>query len=440
MLRRAASLLLLVLFAAFAAGCATPMVQSTGAAAGTGEGCKSNAGAYRLPKRLMSVKVTSASDNKSFALTVNDEDVLVSDSSESFCLDFLFSVLANDRIGLQRSPNQLLQRIFTRAEDKSKPLAEAMIRAAGDLVAAQKAGGLLEFNRARSVNQQQQDGTANTVVSLQFDPFDADEMRAANAALRPVGYCLYLDGGDDSFVPGWHGRQLCGGKERHGGGSSESSLFGLAAGHKLMHKGILYRPEISHRLMVLRKLDPENPREAWHLAATEYVTMPNGAPVFALGINRTMFVTMTTNIEFESGLLKNVTIHRPSELNAAVDLPLYAAQVALSVPAAVLAIFENQSRNRQQLMKTNADLIDTLRSMKRDVEADQVRLQGLQQLGISPDAGALPDNAPAAGSGAGAEASRARLAKLSLDSCLANAVLTDGRDPNEACRDEAAQQ
>jgi hypothetical protein len=436
MVDRLASWLLFASLALIAAGCATPMVQTTGATVETGEGCKSNAGAYRLPKRLMRVKVTNVSDGKSFALEVDDTGGLVSDASETFCLDFLFSVLANDRIGLARSQNQLLQRIFTKAEDKSKPLAEAMIRAAGDLVAAQKAGGLLELRRSRVAAQQE--GVAD-VVSLDFDPFDVDEMRAANAALRPVGYCLYFDGGDDSFVPLWHGKELCGGKTRHAGTSTAKSVTGLADGRKLMHKGILYRPEISHRMVVLRKLDPENPREAWHLAATEYVTMPNGAPVFALGINRTMFVTMTTNIEFEDGLLKNVTINRPSELNAAVDLPLYAAQVALSVPAATLAIFDNESKNRQQLMETNVQLIGTLERMKRQAEADQVRLQGLQQIGISPDGAAQPDNAQAASS-AQNSASRAGLAKLSLDSCLANAVLVDGSDPNVVCRNEAAQQ
>ena len=373
--------LLMLCLVALASACSRPMLSTGSIPATTGSvstadvGCRSNAGAYRLPKRLVTVTITdgkAGGTRTRYDLTLNAKNTMVSEKGEPFCLDFLLSALSSDRVGIKRHSNGLLDRIYTRAEDQSKPIADALIRAAGDMVAASKAGGLDRLAQKQVLNAS---GDA-VFASLDYDPFEEGEAREINRGLRPFGYCVYLDPRDDPYVPAWSSAQLCNRQSaRRNPGPDGYGLEKMAA-RKLMQRGVLYRPELSHRLVILRKDDPDNPREAWHLAATEYVQMPNRAPIFALGVNRAMFVTAETDVQFDYGLLKNVTVIKPSELNAAVDIPLYAAQVALSIPAATLSIFRNEAANRRQLWQTNAQLIDTLRKMKQDTTADQAVAQG----------------------------------------------------------------
>lgn len=360
----------LLLFGALAAGC-SQSIMMTGTMAyapedGSKAGCKVNAGTYHLPKRLVSVRVGGTSSSYSIAV---DGDKLVSDADETFCLDFVYSFVSEDRIGIQRTPDQLLQRIYTYANDRTKPIAEAMIRATGELVAASIAGGLA--NR----NAEQQIADAANYATLSYDPFDRREAEEVNRALRPFGYCLYLDNRDDPYVPDWS-PGLCGRGSAVKDPDPGYYQTEYRKARQLMQRGVLYRQELSHRLVVMRKNDPGNPREPWHLAATEYLQMPNRAPIFALGINRAFLVTAETDVVFENGLLKNITVLRPSELNAFVDLPLYAARVALSVPAMTLRIFENEKENREALWQTNAELIQTLRKMRHDMLADEAVRQG----------------------------------------------------------------
>jgi hypothetical protein len=166
------------------------------------------------------------------------------------------------------------------------------------------------------------------------------------------------------------------------------------------------------------------------MAATEYVTMPNKAPLFALGVNRALFVNAKTDVTFDRGLITNISVVRPSELNALVDIPVYAAQVALSIPATTLAIFENQANNREKLWQTHAELIKTLRSMKNERLRDQVIADGgiprspvdLVGLGRSADVGGLANR------------------QLAREACLQNADLIGSDSPEQLCAEYAIPQ
>ncbi|MDN2580149.1 hypothetical protein [Aquibium sp. ELW1220] len=367
----------LLLALSMASGCTQSMLATVSADDVAHGVCTVNAGAYHLPKRVVEVTVTAAPATvapKRFDLTVTEPKRIVADSSETFCLDFLFSHFAEDRIAVERTPTGLLQQVYTRADDKSRPIAEAVIRATGDLVAASAANELA--NLRRDAAAQVKEAQTLIFLKIEVDPFVESEMKALNAALREFGYCVYVDNRDDPFVPDW-APSVCNAPtwvKDPIPADAYATEFGNA--RQLMQRGVLYRPEISHRLKVMRKRDPGNPREAWHLAGTEYITMPNRAPIFALGVNRALFVKAETRVKFQAGIIDSVAVDKPSELNAAVEIPLYAARVALSIPAATLSIFQNEAANRRALWQTNAELIRTLEQMRRTTTLDQAVAAG----------------------------------------------------------------
>ena len=371
------------------AGC-QPVLKSTSSIQTSGYGCHSNTGAYQLPKRLVKVSIIEeakasqgASPKKEYYIQLDTEDELVAEKETVYCLDFLFSPFVESQIGISRNKELLLQEIGSVESDKSKQITKSLIRAAGNLVAANRAQQrIAELENAgpggRSATVINGDGQP-VKASFHFDPFDKREAKLVNMALKRFGYCLHLDDRRDSRVPPWAPQVCHRSSTRRSGNSLTDKAYAmeLAAAKKVMHKGVLYRPEISHRMKIYRKLDPDDNLEAWHLAGSVYLNMPNRAPIFALSVNRALFVDSKTTVEFENGLMKNVALDKKSELNAIVDIPLYAINVVLDIPAATLRIFNNEADNRRKLMAVNVQMINLLKQQGDQILLDEAIEQGL---------------------------------------------------------------
>jgi len=82
-------------------------------------------------------------------------------------------------------------------------------------------------------------------------------------------------------------------------------------------KGLLYRPMLPYLLEVYNSLGELGTNSIQYL-----VRSPNAAPVFSLPVNRGTFVTMTTSITFNNGFLQGVNYSNPSQVAAALGLPL----------------------------------------------------------------------------------------------------------------------
>ncbi len=373
-----------VLAAALAGGCQmldSRWLDTDPTAAGTT--CHSNAGTYHLPRRLITITVMGT-DKDGFALNVDANGdttaPYVADRSETYCLDFLLSYLSADRVGIQRTEDGLLQRVYTQADDKTKDIAQQLIQGAADLVASNQAGipGRSFATRPRFA------GDGNTVVAtFQFDPFVEREAREVNTALIEYGYCVYLDSQRDAFAPPWS-QNIC--RDAVLGRKKTPRNPAVYAGPSVVYKadpayprsglvildprpvppevqqtGILYRPELTHTLVVLRKPDPGSRFSEWRSVASDKIVMPNAAPAFILEVKRAIFVKAETDVQFASGLIKNVTVNKPSELLAASNLVVAAVQIVTNIPKRALTIFNNRADNTIALINTNAQLIALLR-------------------------------------------------------------------------------
>ena len=359
-----------------------------------GTTCQSNAGTYHLPRRLITVKITPGVPAASFAITVDNTPegaTYVADRNETYCLDFLLSYLSEDRVGIQRNSDGLLQRVYTQADDKTAKIALDLIQAGADL-AASDAGSL-----GRSAARPRfADNVAPVLASFQFDPFVEREAREVNYALSEFGYCLFLDSRNDPFVPHWS-EELCqeiaapraktqAGHEYRGPSMVYKAdpafpRSGLPVFDprpvppEVQTRGILYRPELTHSLVVIRKPDPGSRFSEWRRVASDRIVMPNAAPAFILEVKRAIFVKAETDVRFNSGLIKNVSVNKPSELLAAANLAVAAAQIITNIPVQALKIFNNRAENKIALINTNAALIDLLRNQKGDVDISAAAAQ-----------------------------------------------------------------
>jgi hypothetical protein len=410
----------------------------------SGSTCHSNAGTYHLPRRLITVTITASGDPKvkGHGITVDKSSKTgapyVADRNETYCLDFLLSYLSADRVAIQRDPDGLLERIFTQADDKTRTIAQDSIQAAADLIASERAGSLARTSLIRVFNEKGDPITA--VAQFQFDPFVEREAREVNYALREFGYCVFIDPSNDPFVPPWS-QEIC--REITGGGPRKARperphhapptvykadpafpRSGLPifdprpVPQEIQAQGVLYRPELSHSLVVMRKPDPGSRFSEWRRAASDKIVMPNAAPAFVLKMERAIFVKAEADVYFTKGLIKSVSINKPSELLVAADLAVAATQIITGIPAQTLKIFSNRAQNSIALINTNAELIQTLRDYRGDVN--------LSGIDLVPAAAQAQANT---GLILGPNAAQARMA-----ACLADPALQQRTDAAEVCR------
>lgn len=434
-----------------------------------GTTCHTNAGTYHLPRRLIRVRVTNSTVAPAppvFGLNVDVTSApYVADRTETYCLDFLLSYLSADRVGIQRTADGLLQRVYTQADDKSKGIAQDVIQAAGDLVAANQAESLARSGARSAARSGARVSTVqittgdpakpfeDIVARFEFDPFVEREAREVNTALREFGYCVYLDPRNDPFVPPWSEelcRTLSVAKKPYAAtvypmvykADPAFPRSGLPifdprpVPAEVQARGILYRPELSHSLVVMRKPDPGARNEGWRMAASERIVVPNAAPAFVLQVERAIFVKAQTDVQFSNGLIKNISVDKPSELLAAADLAVAAAQVVTNIPAQALKILSNRKQNTIALINTNAALIQVLRDYKGDVNSEAFR-QAQAQAGIGTSLivtdPSLLSGARTLNTGANPDAAR-------YQECLDNPASQIFSNPSRTCLEIVRQQ
>lgn len=382
--RRALVSALVACAAFFTAGCSvldtSPLYQEPG------EACRVSTGAYYLPRGMLTVMVTTKNDGNPYEIELSNTKS-VADVRHLYCLDYLRSPFADDYVGIDRTPNGLLQRVYTKSVDKTDEIAIKLINAAG-LAAASSA--------ARSRAAHFRDGITRIVAEFTFDPFDYETTMAVNDSLEDLGFCVYMDTHDDPYAPSWSSER-CNVTSSLGSswtpavqpvsytGSEPVSLKDVTYRDRPVvaeaRQGILYRPNITHSVVILRREDPGS-GEPWEIYKKTRVELPNAAPIFSVQVERSAFVERITDLDFTDGVLVDVSIKKDSELAAFFDIPLVAAQVIVKIPTQILQIRLNTAQNEKAIMEANTKLLATIKTIEAENAANAGRVA---QGGVNKD-------------------------------------------------------
>jgi hypothetical protein len=319
--------------------------------------CASDLGSYALPKAFLHIVVTqTGADPPAIKLSNNlsVETLRHIDPSLVFCLDYLASPLAHDKITIKKWPTagtpvqttSFLGAVSVNAMDRSAYVLEALIRAA--FIAA---SGNPDFSFPRG-------GTSavQTLADLEFDPFDPDESAAVNARLATLGFCLVLEGytfqrrGPDVSA-------YCNSPRAYPWRHSlitKAYVKAEATPADTHAPGLLYRPRIPYRLEIYQRFDR---RDEWKLAQTLYVDLENLSPVLALDIRRAAFAGRTANFVFDAGTLKVACVSKSSEVEGFVDIPLQISKSILALPGSILTVQVDQVKNQASLINAERQLV-----------------------------------------------------------------------------------
>lgn len=313
-------------------------------------GCTSALGSYNLPKSMLRLTLDGAP--RGYQVTTIGT-VPVADR-RTFCLAYLGSITSEDQLIVKKTDNGLLERIATKADDKSAVIAQILINSVR-LGAVGGRGGTRGATAGR-----------NPPPEMVFDPFDTAEFAVRHAQLRNFGLCVVVEG---VHVPegGQEAAQFCASGRPAGlMPSVELALTApIAAGADT--RGILYRPNMSYMVSVLRKADPGS-REAWSLQARESVEMPNGSPVLSVGIDRSLFSKRESILDFDYGVLTNVSVKKDAELLALANITLSAAQAGVSVISQIFALRIDIANGTKTLIQENAALIQAQDAYRKSLD------------------------------------------------------------------------
>lgn len=365
------SLVVVICFLALA-GCGAPLRTTKGV--GEGGVCTDGDGGYQLPARDLKIELSrdKANPEREVQLATGLGDP-AGDGRDIYCLKYRGAGTAADQIVLDIKEG-LLQRVYSKNIDRSVAIAERLRDAVRD-----PNFGLRSQDLVIGLDNK------SSLVNLDVNPFDRREMVLANAALRQHGYCLYLDPTNDPYVPRWSGT-LC---PLEGVATlSDVSLAPTLSGQGKVGTtglsdvdlsntddvsldrpvdGVLYRPNLTHDLVILRRRDPTGPGP-WKLHEIKPVTMPNAAPILVAKIDRGTFVTRETELVFDDGVLVDAAVDKTSEVNAAVDLTIAVFETAFAIPVQILNIRANEAANRQQLIAANSRLLEATTAYRKALE------------------------------------------------------------------------
>jgi hypothetical protein len=328
-----------------------------------GPTCRSTLGAYYLPRALLTLQARATTDT--MTLTVGPQ-VMVADRTQTLCLDYLSLPTARDIIAVQRDANGLLTSISSDAIDRTPEIARTLIATGANLALAARAG---EFEVAQP----------NDALDVSFDPFNWEELIAVKKALRRFGYCIYVEGVTFPVVPGDPAQAITAGQSWCSASAPARShhpafeaFATLPVPPDVVAKGVLYRPNMTHKIIILRKNDPGG-REPWKLFTTRRIEMPNVSPVLLIGVDRAVFTQRKTTLRFNQGVLTDVAVEKGSELVGFVSIPLAVAKAVVDVPGRLVTLRITDAQNQTALLNAQTELIETISQYRNVVGADPPR-------------------------------------------------------------------
>jgi hypothetical protein len=328
---------------------------------------------------------TGGSSSKYVGVTTPLQAVTVADRTQPLCLDYLGSLVSDDLVKVQRNQQGLLTSVNSSVQDKTPEIFEKLAQIGENLAIAGGRSGELR--------------SADT-LDVEFDPFIWEEMIRVKGALRRFGFCVYVEGYSFSVAGlapegiSKAGERWCSTDNPKQHDDSASYYASLPVPPEVMRTGILYRPNTSHKVVVLRRDDPGGPG-GWKLFQLARVNMSNMSPILSISVERAMFAKRDTDLTFSAGVLTDVSIKKTSELAGFVRIPLAIAKAVVDVPAQIVQFKIADTQNQTALVNAQGNLINALGQLKTAQEARSgsrsVESRSGQFIGGCIDAGGPPE-------------------------------------------------
>lgn len=318
----------------------------------SGLGCRGTSGAYYLSKTYFKVKVVKRQIGQTW---VNELVELMPtrrpDRNQGYCLDYLASATADEKLHVQMDNDFLLKSISSEAVDQSGYIIKTLIRAAFTGITHVQARGL----RA--------DGPPVDLFEGEWDPINPVQSAIVNAALKDTGFCVVVEGATFDLSRQTVDSYCNDPAAAYGVKGAPRGAFEAPPPNdrRLQAKGILYRPRVPHAVYLFVNPTPGR-KGKWALAQVASIPIENDQPTVSVGVDRSFFAARKTALVFDQGALRNVCVHKTSELLEVSTIPLEIAKQVVALPTNVIQLKIQSTNNYTQLINAENELIKTQQS------------------------------------------------------------------------------
>ena len=367
--------------------------------------CRSDLGAYRLPKTNLQVIIDAIYDEAGkIGDYVYEVQPVVRGSDQVFCLDYPSNPLASDTIKVKREVqsdgkiiNQgLLQFVSSKAVDFSGIILRKLVRTY--FIARSGTAGFQPMP-GRAALELKEKQLIYRAVTIEFDPLSPTALAEANARFAQFGLCLTL--GRFSYdTRRLSANDYCGapvaGEAIHR--TQEPTIVDEFKPFSAAFPGIAYRPKLSYDLHIYTKRDPTGP-EPWILQELKPIALENKAPVFSIAIKRAVFAERRTVLIFDKGMLTGFCVSKSSEGAGFIEIPVEIIRSVVALPTQIFQVRIDEANDQAKLNKIHQETIELQNKLIRFQQGDTTALANSGPGEFKPFGSA--DGAPPASSGFG---------------------------------------
>ncbi len=352
----------------------------------SGLGCRGTSGAYYLSKTYFKVKVVK--HQLPGGAWVNELVELVPtrrpDRNHGYCLDYLASATADEKLHVKMDNDFLLQSISSEAVDQSGYIIKTLIRAAFTGITHVQARSF-RSHKAQPVD----------VFEGEWDPINKVQSAVVNSALKDAGFCVIVEGATFDLARQTVDSYCNDPASAHAVKNAPREAFeeAPAANRRLHVKGIAYRPRVPHAVYVFVNPTPGK-RGRWTLAEVKSVPIENDQPTVSVGVDRSFFAARKTSLVFDQGALRNICVHKTSELLEVSTIPLEVAKNIVALPTNVIQLKVQNTNNYAELINAENELIKTQESHLKALKTGEGDRYGPKGGGQAGNSGFKPAELP----------------------------------------------
>ena len=331
----------------------------------SGLGCSSSGGAYYLSKTNFRVRVDRVTKGAEIKNVLADFKVQRrADRDHGYCLDYLASSTADEKFNVKLTDNHLLKFMSSEAVDQSGYIIKSLAGAAFkviELSLARGARGAADAVETRAI-----------VFEGEWDPTNRVQSAVVNAALARAGYCIVVEG--LTFDTHRHSiTDYCNDPQSalgHIKPTAESFEGKPVKAPKELGRGVFYRPRVPYRVLMFTNPRPHQ-KAKWQLAQISTHTIENTQPIVSVGVDRTFFAARRTTLVFDEGHLRNVCVHKTSELLEVSSIPLEIAKGIVAIPGNVIQLKLESTNNDKRIIDAEHQLIKIQESHAKALKSEE---------------------------------------------------------------------
>jgi|GEM_PF-2593586 len=263
---------------------------------------------------------------------------LVPNRSEKFMLRYHPSVMARDEMNVKVGSDGLLTKVKMTADDKTDEVIIKLVDVATQLsksmllgeAAAKGDGGTIIYDA--TFNPLTQSGQITQELAARFPE------AKLSVAVEEIGNA------GKAYHAAFRERQ-----------TSERAFSGVA-----------FHPTIPYTLIC---------KASGKVVNRELMLLPDPDEIHTLPVRRSAFVEKVNDLNFDHGMLTEVTVTKPSEALAFMEIPLAMAKAITDIPANLFQVRIDQTKNATAIAEQQQKLFD---AQKKQMEAEMAlkQLQG----------------------------------------------------------------